>query len=1175
MSTPELDHFAADLDGTVLVEASAGTGKTYAIEMLYLRLLLERGMDPEQIVVVTYTNAAAAELRQRVRARVRAAHEFLAGDAEASEPWMQYLEQRPDRDAAIKQLLTALFGFDRASISTIHGFCQRVLVEHAFDSGATFDLQMTADQTPIVDEVVRDFVAARLVTAPRALAAAVWGQGALQGMERFAALVAAQPELDVVPQAEAPSDTFEEWRRELEAARTLWRQRREEICALRVDERVLKKPSRMDRATVVAGLDTAFADGDYFASKRWPDLYKITAEYLEQATLKKHKAETPTHPFFDSCQRLCDLERELESAFRASLFGELADYARGELPRRKLQRGVAYFDDLLVELRAALRSDRGTQLASKLRARFGAALIDEFQDTDPVQYEIFRRAFAEGGLPLILIGDPKQSIYSFRGADVRTYVAAGREAKQRYTLNTNRRSSDRLVAGVNQLFAVENAFLVDGIDFAPALPSEKVAEIGGDPGGLAILRCEAPEAPPRERSGGGPYRRAILRALPTRIVSLLDGPATIDDRGVRAGDIAVLCRTNAEAAELQVELRNRGVPTVLHGDRSVFEAPEAEEMSRVLRALVDPRDAAAVRSALCTGLCGRNGDDLLRIEAEEAEEEWQGWIDRFDAWRERWLDHGFMSAFRALIDHCESTDRLLRIDGGERRLTNYLHIAELLQVASRRLRAGPLGLLDWLTLMSSDASARGEMAAEDVQIRLESDEDAVILTTIHKSKGLQYPIVFVPYLWNSSARGGRSDWFRVFASAENRRAVYVDAPLPDEIKNTAALDQMAEDMRLAYVALTRAQRACFVFTTDYAADNPEKSPIGRLLAERLSDGPPRDGDAIRFEPLPEGEPSLSVDGDRGPRLSPPPAPPEIRRGWRVSSFSGLTRRAEELASEEEEGLDRDAVEEAPIARSLDEAAEVPLADLGAGPRFGVMVHSVLENIDFAAVDVEVVGETARRYAVGQRLGSSQLEVLTDALAEIVRAPLLGDAPELSLAAVDRAHRLDELEFILPVAPNGAKRLDPVRLAEVLARHPDAVEPTYVERVGRLDFKAFAGFLRGFVDLVFEHAGRWYVVDYKSNFLGRSWGDYAPRRLAASMHEHDYYLQYLLYVVAVDRYLRLRQPGYDYETGFGGALYLFLRGMTPRLAGNGVFHDRPPARLIAELSSLFAGGDAHG
>ena len=1158
-----LEPFTDPIDGLTFVEASAGTGKTYAIEMFYLRLLIEEHASPEEVIVVTYTNAAAAELRQRARDRIRRAQAYLRRGGAADEPWKLYLSSLPDTRSADQRLLAALYGFDRAAISTIHGFCQRILSEHAFVTGNSFDLDMITDQAGVVDEVVRDFIATELFDVERPLLETIWRRGSMSDLVAFAGRCASQPDLVLTPEPSEWRDPLAKWREALDQARESWRLERAQITEKRLSSPGLKKNAMMSEEVLAGRIEMILSPTGLFTSSRKKALDMLSREGVRSRTKKGQSA--PQHRFFDYCQTLVETEPLWRNAFQTHFYHELARFSRRELSRRKADAGVAYFDDLLLNLHQALTGENGAQLAGVLRGRYKAALIDEFQDTDPVQYKIFRAIFADSegrsaGHPMMLIGDPKQSIYAFRGGDIHTYVAARESATRIATLDTNRRSAGPLVQALNTLFALPNAFVLDAIRFQPAQVLEQRQDPADLTSGLTILHCAKEESLSEVQQ--------VSRGVASRIVKLLESGARVAGRDLGPGDIAVLCRKNSQAAMVQEELRRRLVPTVLQGDRSVFESLEADEVMRVLRSLNQPRDVAALRAALCTQLCGVNGDELLAM--RDGDGEWQEWSDRVRSWRRRWDESGFMAAFRQLRRDCRSDRRILAGEAGERQLTNFLHLGELVQVAARRRRCGPQGILDWFALMCNDAGARTEMSAEDVQVRLESDDDAVTLTTIHKSKGLEYPVVFLPFLCAKAGLKGLDDTLPTYYDERQGRMIYVGAPLPPQVKERAAVQSVAEEMRLAYVGLTRAQYACFAVLSSSA--DSELSPLGRLVGGDLDGLVSRACGTIAVEQLEVSSRSLRAVGSRV-NVCPPPPAPEIDRSWRATSFSGLTQGHEHLSGEEEEGVDRDRVGEQDQALQEHTGERILLADLEKGTRVGLMLHSVLEDLDFCSDDSEAWRALVDRKCLAYRCGGASIDQLCRALGDVVQTPLKADSCSIVLADVAVDRRLDELEFLLPVSGTA---MCPSNLAAVLRRHgAPTPDPSYAERVAVLGFTAFSGFLRGYVDMVFEHAGRWYVVDYKSNYLGEKWSAYEAESLVEPMSRHDYFLQYLIYVVAVDRHLRRCVDGYSYEKSFGGVFYLFLRGMTKEIPGNGVYYDRPSAALVSEISELFAGTTANG
>jgi len=1141
-----LDSLAILLKGTQLIEANAGTGKTHAATTLYLRLLLEGGLPVERILLVTYTNAATAELRRKVRARIAAALAALRDSHPADEDDLAEMLRSRQADghgpADRARLAAALYGFDAAAIYTIHGFCQRVLQEHAFESGVPFDAELMGDQRLLIDDTVRDFWTGALYEAPIDLVRSLDDSPKLSPvtLARLVAKAAANPDLQFLPTAD-----------DLGRAGNAGREH----------------PSGGRRAVAAGGGETAPDDA---------------------------------------------------RAARIRLQLDAVGFAQRELRRRKAATNSQSFDDLLQRLAAALDGNGGEALAVAIRRRFAAAIVDEFQDTDPIQCRIFERIFTGADAGLFLIGDPKQAIYGFRGADVFAYMRAKRRlADEAYTLDVNRRSGPALIRAVNTLFGRARAqFVFPDIAFTAshALPDACDA-LAGAAAGRAPLRVVFVGRDGHARPGGQMNRRPaelpwFHAAVAGEISRLLNAETYIAERRILPGDVAVLCDTNAHSAELQAQLSALGVPTVRYGDASVFEAPEAEAVARVVRALVDPADTAAIGAALLTPILGLTADDLAAARADDRA--WETWVERFRAWHECWLTSGFTVAFRRLFDECEVAAHVLARQGGERTLTNVLHLGELLHVAAVDARRGPRALLEWLERMRGDAHARAEETADAAQIRLERDTHSLTLTTIHKSKGLQYPVVVCPFLWDGMLLHPNDKHAAQFHAPDDdqRRTIDLGSPRVAQHLERAKREALAEKLRVLYVALTRAQQLCMVVWGQFR--DCQKSPLGYLLHQpsdapddvlaqatearikKLSDAEMRadlsrlaaDSDgAIEIGELSLDEPPrLAASVAIGPPLSVRTMRREVRQAWRLASFSALASAERELPEPVEEGVDRDEVAETPSVAAAAEASPA-VRGFPRGRRLGNLMHALFETIDFRERDAVRLREHALRllpaFGVELKWADALCATLSDVLdtplttvppPEHLRQPATSGGGALTLRQIAPAHRLNELEFLFPVAledgvPAGG--VTPAGLAGVLATGPGWLAD-YADRVRQLSFPWLAGYLKGFIDLVFAHDERWFVVDYKTNDLGGRVQDYHQARLLAEMQRHHYVLQYHLYSVAVHRYLERRLTGYDYERHFGGVLYLFVRGMAPaHEPGCGIFFDRPAPALIAALSDLFA------
>jgi len=1223
------------LRGTKLIEASAGTGKTYAITALYVRLLIESGLTVDQILVVTYTRAATAELRDRIRGRIRRTMAALEGGGDPDDAVLDELVRLREAAGTVARdrtrLLAALHAFDQAAIYTIHSFCQRTLQDNAFESGTSFDTSFITDQGALITEIAQDYWARRLYDASDRFVSFVCRPDSprvtLQALVDLAREVTGNLDLEVLPAAAPGQDevAVARWCEAHARAAAIWQTERDAIVDLLASSPALKKNMyKADSVKVWASrMDDAMRPGTMAISSKFDKFVKFTTAELA-AGCKKGQSP-PAHDFFTACDALPPAADDLAAREQALLL-DFVGYAREQLHRRKQAQDIQSFDDLLYQLRDALLGPGGDGLAAAIRERYRAALIDEFQDTDPVQYTVFRRVYHDAdageGVGLFLIGDPKQAIYAFRGADIFAYMeACANAAGELYTLQTNWRSDPSLIDAVNALFSrAPDSFVFDRISFAPTKPCGQAKDsLGGALAGKApfavlFLRRTEHDKQGRPKAITKTRARADLRTGVAREIADLLTPeqgATIDDRPVRPGDLAVLCRTNREASGMQVALREVGVPSVLEGDASVFDSPQAAGLERVLRAAVTPHDAGAVKAALTTPMLGVTGDELHALQSDE--QGWDRWLDHFRAVHQIWSDKGFIQAFRSLLGENAVEDRLLRLVDGERQLTNLYHLGELLHAEAVSSRAGPETLLRWIGLMRTDAAARATAVGDAAQIRLESDAAAVKLVTIHKSKGLQYPIVYCPFLWDGKLLHGTRDQGRRFHDPDdaNRLKLDLGSAAIDAHEHLAERETLAENVRLLYVALTRARHKCTVAWGGIKSS--ETSPLGYLLhqaGEVATDGQGLEALAERIKGLPD-EDLLSVLADlqaaapgaievrdlsieAGADYVPPAAVEphltcrealrSLRGHWRTSSFSALTSADSRQIGRVEHERDHDANSTAsgPVIAATTSSSSgepVPLRDFPRGARTGQMLHDILETIDFsdhgsAALTHHVEAALAR---YGFEAGWSS--ALGEALLQVLRTPLPGADGPLTLTSVPSSQRLNELAFIFPVS-GASGELTSRSLARALSTHPAAPwQASYPARVAELGFTPLAGFVSGFADLVFTQGQRWYLVDYKSNDLGPTTAAYAPARLAEAMAQHHYFLQYYIYLVALHRYLSFRLPGYDYEQHFGGVYYLFLRGMAPdNPPGCGVYRERPPKEVVEQLSALLGhaaprGGDA--
>ncbi|UUX94246.1 exodeoxyribonuclease V subunit beta [Aquabacterium sp. J223] len=1218
MNLEPLDVFHCPLDGTQLIEASAGTGKTWNLCGLVLRLLLERGLPVEQVLVVTFTNAATAELHERIRGRIAQTSKALRGDTRcADDPFVAGLLRRLRdelglADALLGQRLdAALQTFDEAAILTIHGFCQRALADAPFSAGLPLATELLTDDGALRLQVVQDFWRRRIAgpALPAPVAALLLARGDSPSAMPSCCGAASPRPLAVLRWPEAldagplPGFDLDGLRAAHDAARALWAREREAIVELLRRSRaanlngVTYKEATLQKS--FEQWDRLLRSADPVAADATLDRLDLLGEARLRACTKAGKV-TPEHPFFALAQDLLDRREATGHAaglHRLALLRELLTTGPEALRQLKRERRVVAFDDMLANLHERLTGPHGAALAATLRARFPAVLIDEFQDTDPLQWAIFEAVWGPSRQPLFLIGDPKQAIYSFRNADLHTYLQARSTAGARHGLAHNQRSVPGLIDGLNGLFGGHpRAFFIEGLDFHPVQPGDK-------PRPRLDAAGVAPPAPLQlwtlpDGDDGQPLDKAqalhlAAQACAGEIARLLGqaraGRLLLEGRPLGAGDIAVLVRSHAQAARMRQALAAVGVGSVEVSQASVFSSVDAEELERLLTALLQPGRERLLRAALATELLGHDAPSLHRL--MEDEDGLLAWVERFAEDRERWRQQGIGVVLRGLMRREDVAGRLLARPDGERRMTNLLHLAELLQQAEAEPLT-PQALLAWL-----QRQRRERRASEATELRLESDRHLVQIVTIHRSKGLEYPLVFCPFLFDgdTGARRAASGEAVEWHDDDGRLVLDLrgDLPKPDADARAGriAAEAMAEHLRLLYVALTRAVHRCHVVVGRYgrrsgrgtSVGEGDRSPLhwlvaggGRTPADWLAHGVDpatlasawqafavRHAPAVDLSPLPSAAGTV-LPAERPDPLAVQALPPPARLpgAWWLGSYSSLAHgaRHEGAATDHDARVDDPAPPPAP-AMAL---ADTDILRFPRGPAAGDCLHAVFERIDFTDPDgwPPAIDSVLRRHAgvAAQAPGAPLAAMLRGAVEAVVQTPLMeGRDGGLRLAEVTPRRRLVELEFTLP-----SRRLRAGALSALLQRHGVAAPA--------LSFGELQGYLRGFIDLVVEHQGRFFVVDWKSNHLGDAPADYAAASLQRAMAQHGYALQALIYCLALHRHLQRRLPGYRYEQHHGGALYLFVRGVRPAWGRAGVHAWKPPRALVEAFSALLDGVD---
>lgn len=1205
------------LSGLQMIEASAGTGKTWTIAALYLRLLLEGRLPVEKILVVTYTNAATAELRARIRARLLAAQQACMAGSAGDDTVLADIFSRVEISHAQALLTLALESFDLAAIYTIHGFCQRALAERAFESGLPFESELASDDRRVLHEAMEDFWRKEIVADNADPLWLGWLLARLPGPAVLLQQLAAQFGKPYLLHVSAPAFDSAAGRTFAETfarVRSVWQ--REGAVAmdiLRNDpnvSRVSLKLAKIDQLSAEVGIWLA-GQPSLAAPK---DAAKLAAGGIP---MKKDKAE-PTHPVFAALEELLLALEYAVAAFEARL-GHLRQQAmmqcEANIRAARQRLATRSFDDLLLDLHAALLSEGGEALGAALRMRYSAALIDEFQDTDPLQYGIFSKIFITSapvpqGLPLVtgqdssipqvaagfcaFVGDPKQAIYSFRGADLRAYLDARQQAGEPLVLDTNRRSTAPLIAAVNTLFSSsERPFLDADLGFEPVhAPPNAPAPIllDGQPlpaMDIWFLPRTGKELEPR-KSGENKGKLGLIpknRATPTIAAAVADsiaqllaatqaGRVTLDDKGVQrklqGQDIAVLVKSHHQGQLVRSELQALGVASVRYGQDSIFDTQDAVEVERVLLAVAHPAREGLVRSALATQLMGVRGDELAALDGDA----WLARLEDFHRWHALARDHGFIRMWRSWMVEAEVAPRLLTQPDGERLMTNLLHLSDLLATLAHDDNLGIEALAKHLADARNDARSETN-SGEGRLLRLESDENLVRIVTIHTSKGLEYPVTYCPFLWDGKLREDDGPIRFHDPAQEQRAALDFGSAEIDAHRALAVQETRAEALRLAYVALTRARQHCVLVWG--ACSDAESSPLAWLLhgSEHLDFGSLGDAEMraqlgawhaacehIVIGDVPAANAArLAAKAVDPLPLAALPWPQRPMPPWRMHSFSAWLLNAAERVMEADELPDHDGNAPVPALeendRPVPDEASAGLRAFPAGANAGTCLHAMFERVDFTAPEPEIILESLAEFGFDADLQ----DVATQLLNEVLATPMRNDLPPLR--EIPLAQQIREMEFMLPVqAPDMA--------ALAAAVGPDAgADGRLAERIRMLQPAHLAGFLKGFVDLVFAHEERFYVLDYKSNRLGPMMRDYAPPQLARAMAEAMYDLQALLYGVALHLSLQQRLPDYDYDRHCGGALYLFLRGMRVDQPGSGVFAWRPAREMVERVAACLA------
>ncbi len=1173
------------LTGMRLIEASAGTGKTFSLAGLYVRLVVEKHLEVRQILVMTFTRAATQELRERIRERLAAAA-LIAADpgrvvsGKAEDQLTAEIIKRASRDEPrteiARRLRDAAARMDEATISTIHAFAQVAARENAFDSALPFDRGTQVDDREVRHQAITDYWRSRVIGRAPQHAARM-----LEVWDSPRALIdMLEPLLDR-PYAGLPADA-----QLVERLRATWLQDAEklhELIAWAEVEGHLWKGRALQKAVSEyggsGGLIQALADGITGGEREYP----FVPEWIIKLSTPEEVAKLVKKGGIEDFRPYeLELVQLMAQAIRLHVKLMLNDAllaVQAHINERKQAARQFSFADMIEALHQAIMDpQRGSVLCNALFETWPHALVDEFQDTDPLQYDILRRVYkGRDAGSLTMIGDPKQAIYSFRGGDVFAYLKAAQDAAACYHLDTNFRSTQAVLDGVQALFSgagaqtQEGPFLIPQIRFSPVAggrrQGDRVIHVDGRPLPAFNIWPLSDDEPIKTPIA----RQQLLEATVAEICRLLGGSVDArivskdeESRAVCAGDIAVLVNTNSDATEVQRRLAARGVASVCMHNSSVFASEQATDLLLLLRAADSAAHPESLRAALATPLLGRRLSDLLAMSDDL--DQWQAEVAMFQSAHEAWRTRGVLAMIEPLLQ--KAAPRILSADDGERRMTNYLQLAELLAEAEAQT-FGAGGLIRWLSeqINAPQADADGQ------QLRLESDEELVRIATVHKVKGLQYGIVFLPFAPFMKTRSISAPWLY----HEEDEAFF---GLDEQSKFAAQKEALAERLRLLYVALTRAEQACY-FGWGYINET-DRSALAWLLngqdtgldadecLARLTDCVKRaggtSGGVMALLPLPD---PLRADERIGQGAIPAGETrldlPVRRAPWSVLSFSRMVAGGSHWAARA--GSDDESQDQLPVG-SIDRS-DIPLR----GAAFGTAVHEMLEVADArswpqpgGSVYADQQAFVARYLRnAGLPLGEGlERTVLLDSICMMIGCTVHTPLPHIGpLASVEQDRQLVEMEFYMRL---GGPSME--GCIQFLRQHGYGADLSSERTQQRL-----LGLMNGYVDLIVEVDGRFWVIDYKTNDLGGAKAAYDHGAMSRAVERGHYDLQYLIYLVALHRHLGRTLPEYEPARHLGGAQYLFLRGMNGLDSSTGVFVDSPEAGFVEALSGFFDGVEA--
>ncbi|WP_299074592.1 exodeoxyribonuclease V subunit beta [uncultured Paraglaciecola sp.] len=1197
-----LDTFTFPLSGASLIEASAGTGKTYTIVNLYIRLLLGHGCAPlnvEQILVVTFTNAATGELKERIRQRLRQAYlDFFAGTSQ-DQFIQQLIAQSDDIQRDCQRLALASKQMDEAAVYTIHGFCHKALTEHAFESGAMYEQNFILDESQWLKLASEDYWRKHVVTLPLHSLQMLLDQWAapevlLKDIKRFLNQHATSKQTITIEDAIKSVDSYVAY---LNKVKKWWVSNE---VSQQLSKANLKGNAKLAKLPTLQAMQALCkSDGLQidFDAKGW---LLFSPEQIVKAA--KKGSEDLSHLDFSQFEQLHQLFTQCQNNVILAVSAHGLKEISANLASQKQMLQLLSPDDLLVALQQALshqaagtNADGASSLAKIIKQNYPAALIDEFQDTDPIQFEVFKGIYSktkhshesDPAACWIMIGDPKQAIYAFRGADIFTYIKAKDwvACQRHFTLATNWRSAPSLIHVINQLFASsKKGFMFENsIPFYPVKAGRELAGLSIKGETIKSLDFNHLTSAQGQPISANVASLELAKATANQISQWLqlaqNQQAQIQGRALTAADFCVLVRDRKEAQLIKDALAKVNVASVYLARKSVFTTTVAIDLLRVLKALSHPTDERLLKAALMSELFTFTAQQLDTLFTDESR--WQDVLEQRFYWHQTWQKYGVIKAINQVLDYFDVEQQLIKhLADGLRRITDLRHLSELLQQQSLQL-VGETQLIHWF----ENCIVEPDHQNESQQIRLESDANLVQIITLHSSKGLEFPLVFIPFA--SSYRSAQQALYH-----NDSQQLEVDFLDTDHNLQKADFERLAEDIRLLYVAVTRAIYYCSIGVWNITLGKSKKSSgftlsgLGSLLMETQDSPELSLQNSISDQQIAERIQALAEKCELSYRsftealpaikLSPPEVDPQqqtllakqlkspINREWRLTSYSAISSQQAHLdmpAPGQDEGLDH--LTNIEFEAQLPEQAitgtvqQSPFS-FERGANAGSFLHGVLENTDLQ--QPQQLPDAITQQSTWFGISDDWHDCVKSWLSDVLLSPFAAESEnaKLCLNELSAKHVKVEMEFHMPLHHVKVKDFNHI------------INQYFKQHKRDYQFEQLNGMIKGFIDLMFEFDGKFYVADYKSNHLGNGYEHYRFASMQQAMSDHDYHLQAILYTLALHRWLSLKLPNYDYDTHIGGAYYLFLRGMTQAQPGNGVYFMLPEKSMIEALDRLFSG-----